>query len=66
MKHVHRTRQGDLFGMEPLKALRQKIHDLDGSISKALKSRDYSKAKQLTEEQEKLLKELVARGENRD
>lgn len=66
MRRGHRTRQGDLFGTEPLKALRQRIQDLDGSISDALKSRDYSRARQLTEEQEKLLKDLVDRGENRD
>ena len=51
--------QQELFGTGRIQGLKRKVKELDGAISKALKQKDFAKAKDLTDQQSKILKELL-------
>jgi hypothetical protein len=57
--------QEELFGASKVKDLTRKVKELDSEIAKAMKKKDFAGAKSLTDQQSKLLKELVDLGENR-
>ena len=51
--------QEDLFDSYKPKELRRRVRELDIQIADALKQNAYDRAKALTEEQERLIQELV-------
>jgi hypothetical protein len=51
--------QDDLFGTPKTAELRYQIKGLDDGIAKAMKQGDYEKARSLTEEQQRLLQNMV-------
>jgi hypothetical protein len=51
--------QAELFGVSEAEDVKQRIKELDALIANALKRKLYDKAKELTEQQETLLKKLV-------
>ncbi len=51
--------QGELFGRSDAENARLQIRELDALISKAMKQKEFLKAKELTEKQEKLLQKMV-------
>jgi uncharacterized membrane protein (DUF106 family) len=55
--------QEELFGASKINELRRDVKELDGEITKALKKKDYAKAKSLTDRQSQMLKELLDLGE---
>lgn len=66
MKRIrHVAGQGDLFATSRIQELRERIRELDGLITRALKSKDYAKAKAFTRDQETLIQELVEMGEKK-
>jgi len=56
--------QEDLFGQSRGQTLRFRVKELDSLISKAMKTKNFSEAKRLTELQEKIIQELVAKGDS--
>ena len=63
MKRRNRSEQENLFGLPELETLKRRIKELDLQISKALKQNDYTRAKQLTDQQAELLQAMVENGE---
>ncbi len=55
--------QEELFGLSKMENIKQQIRDLDRLISKALKQKEYAKARDLTEKQELLLQQMVDKKE---
>lgn len=55
--------QGDLFGTSRIKELQDRVKELDRLIALAMKKNRYTEAKSYTEEQEKIIQELVQLGE---
>jgi hypothetical protein len=55
--------QEDLFTTSKSQELRNRVKELDGLISRALKRNEYECARTLTEQQEKLIHELVVMSE---
>jgi len=55
--------QGDLFGTNKIKELKERVKELDDLISQAVKKNQYQDAKSFTEEQKKIIQELVMLGE---
>ena len=55
--------QEELFGASQIQDLKRKVKELDSEISRAMKKKDFVKAKSLTNQQSKLLKELLDLGE---
>jgi hypothetical protein len=64
MKGV-RMPQEELFGASKEKELTARVKELDSEIARAMKKKDFTKAKSLTDQQSRLLKELVDLGELR-
>ncbi len=62
-RRIRSDAQGDLFETPQPQELRRRVRELDALISKALKKGEYDKAKDLTEQQKKLIQELVDSGE---
>jgi uncharacterized membrane protein (DUF106 family) len=58
--------QEELFGADKTQELKNTIKELDSAIAKALKAKDFAKAKSLTEQQSRLLQELVEMNESRN
>ena len=56
--------QADLFNVSKTHDLQYKIRDLDNKIRQSIKDNNYTKAKELTELQEKYLQELVSLSDN--
>jgi hypothetical protein len=56
--------QGELFGLSEVEHVRQQIRELDSLIAKAVKQKEFLKAKELTEKQEALLQKLVEKKGN--
>ena len=52
--------QKDLFGSSKSQELRMRVRELDVMIKRALKDSKYNEARAMTEEQEQIIKELVA------
>ena len=52
--------QENLFGSSRVDEIRKKVKELDGMINKAMKHKEFAKAKSFTEEQERLIQILVA------
>jgi len=59
MRSKKQSVQEELFGLSETENARQQIRELDRLISKAVKQKEYAKAKDLTERQEMLLQHLV-------
>jgi hypothetical protein len=59
MKPKKQVIQGELFGLSEAEHVRQQIKELDALIARALKQKEFLKAKELTEKQELLLQKLV-------
>jgi hypothetical protein len=55
--------QEDLFGYSRAEELRRRVKELDDLIATSMKKNDYSKARELTKEQEKIIQELVDLGD---
>jgi uncharacterized membrane protein (DUF106 family) len=55
--------QEELFGASKIQDLKRKVQELDSKIIRAMKKRDFPKAKTLTDQQSELLKELLDLGE---
>lgn len=55
--------QQDLFGNPEPENIRQRIRELDKEIAVALRKQDFDGAKQKTEEQAELIRQLVEMGE---
>jgi len=55
--------QEDLFESSRLQELRRRVKELDLLIARALRKSDYVRAKELTNQQSKVIQELVALGE---
>jgi hypothetical protein len=55
--------QEELFGSDKSFELRRRVKELDAAISKALRAKDFARAKQLTDQQSNALKELIDLGE---
>lgn len=55
--------QVNLFGVSKSEELEHRVKELDESIDLALKRNEYSRAKELTDEQKKVIQELVQMGE---
>ena len=64
MKRRRNAKQVDLFDAPKSLELKERVRELDRQIAGALKGNDYDKAKELTQEQEGLIQELVKMGEN--
>jgi len=63
MKNKRKQNQEDLFGLSELEALKRQIKEMDQQISRALKSNNYTKAKELTERQAQLLQAMLENGD---
>lgn len=63
MKKRNRNRQADLFDTLGGQDSSSRVQELDELIRGALRKNNYDLAKKLTLEQEKLIQELVERGE---
>ncbi len=55
--------QEDLFESSRFQELRRRVKELDLLIARALRKSDYVRAKELTDQQSKVIQELVALGE---
>ena len=55
--------QSNLFGESKTKELQHKVKDLDLQIARALKNKEFQKAKELTKQQETFIQELVSLNE---
>ena len=55
--------QEDLFATSRSQELRNRVKELDGLISRALRKNEYERARTFTEQQEKLIYELVVMSE---
>ena len=66
MKKRRYAVQRNLFGETKTKELQHQVKELDAEINKALKYKDYQKAKELTLKQEKFIQKLVHIRENQD
>jgi hypothetical protein len=55
--------QADLFDIPPAEELKNRIRELDRLISRSMKKGDFKTAKNLTDEQERLIKQLVSMDE---
>ena len=64
MSPKKQTIQVELFGLSEAENTKQQIRELDQLIAKAVKQKNYPKAKELTERQEKLLQLLVEKKGN--
>ena len=58
--------QKDLFDSSKSQELQMRVRELDVMIKQALKDSKYNEARALTEEQEQIIKELVATGETEE
>ena len=66
MKRRTLAHQEDLFdSLKPLE-LRRRVQELDIEIANALKQNAYDRAKKLTEEQERLIQEIVSCGDHEE
>ena len=55
--------QQELFDAPVAERLKRRIKELDSDIEKAMKKRDYAKAKSLNDQQSGLIKEMLRLGE---
>lgn len=55
--------QEELFGASREKELTRGVKELDSEIARAMKKKDFTRAKSLTDQQSALLKELIDLGE---
>ncbi len=55
--------QEELFGTDKAQYLKQRVKELDADIAKAMKGKDFAKAKRLTDQQSGMLQELLNLGE---
>ena len=56
--------QESLFEVPRIQELRNRVRELDAAIASALKRRDYPEARELTQEQERIIQQLVDMGES--
>jgi len=63
MKKKSYGMQSNLFGESKTKELQHMVKDLDAQIAKALKNKEFQKAKELTIKQEDCIQELVSLNE---
>lgn len=63
MKMRKKSHQEDLFGPTPGQALQRRIKELDVEIASAMKRKEFDKARELTLQQEGLLREMVSKGD---
>ena len=64
MRSRKNHRQESLFEVPRIQELRNRVRELDAAIASALKRRDYSEARELTQEQERIIQQLVDMGES--
>ncbi len=55
--------QQNLFGFSEPEVIRRRVKDLDREIASAMKQKQFERAKQITDEQAELIRQLVEMGE---
>ena len=64
MKNPRVAAQENLFGSSRSREMWSRVKELDTLIARALKENDYDRAKKLTDQQARLIQELVVLGES--